>query len=79
MSEKTDAELLEGLRDSCVHGQIWDETPDVCAVVDPTDEISEYSILSKTWHGFAYGSCKPGLLIENANRLISADELFRDY
>ena len=79
MNRKSDHELVEGLRDSSVYGQVWDETPDVCAIIDPLDEEDEYTMLSKTWYGFAYGSCKPGLLVENANRLVCSDELFRDY
>ncbi len=76
----SDEELIFGLKETPSDQQlIWDENPDVCAIVDPTDEENEYSMLSGTWYGFAYGSCKPGFLLGNSNRLVVADELFRDY
>ncbi len=81
MSEFCDADLLEGLKEVPADkwNETWEELPDVCAIIDPTDEENEYSMLSKTWYGFAYGSCKPGLLVQNANRLVCVDDLFRDY
>lgn len=75
LEESSDSDLVEGLMDSGYTDKIWDETPEVSAIVDPTDDNYEYSLLTKTWCNYVYGSCGIGRLVCDSNRLVRAEEL----
>ena len=75
LDESSDKELIDGFRDSGIGDQIFDESPDASAVIDPNDDSCEYTMLSPVWHGYAYGTLPDNIYLNEANELIDCDDL----
>ncbi len=72
--------MIEGLKDTALdrRGEMWEALPEICAVVDPFDKRTAYSMLTKTWHCYAFDTYHSTRLLSNANSITDASETLHE-